>query len=268
MTSEQDCSSLLISGFLRQYKHYTKLKKIKIKDLIELFYLIPIDNSAIQEPMIICNDNVLILPTKNLQPSILLINGYIRKQHLIIVPEINNLIYSFYQKMSGKSFVWKINNIDQLLNYYAQYVNSTKSIDSNVYSIKASFQELIPAQQFLNNSSFKFYFKLHPNGTYGNIGKCQIYIVLVSMPSLMDEIHFLYQLFCPELNIYWYSSKHKYRNDTILSLTNDTNSSISLTLLQSLHLKSLTFYCSFDITKIYINSEYKYNLPYYYDLKQ
>eukprot|EP01084_Bolivina_argentea_P162540 282855_1 len=253
-TKAKDDSSLLISGFLRQHTYEKLIDIFKDNNFIHM----STESNENSEP-----PNTISL--KNIEPYILLIDGYIRRQRSwSTIPEINNLIYSFYQKMNGKSFVWKVNNITELL-----HKTKTKSIESDIYSINVSFEDAIPFQ-FLNATPFKFYLSLKRKRTspkIKNIAKFTIFIRLVSMPHIIEYISFIYQLYCPQLNNYWSNCKQSDKDSLNISLSNDTaQKNISIKHMRSLNLNSLTFYFSFDI--IYApKQKYKhlYNTDYFYN---
>ena len=232
----------LIDGFVRKYYNTSKNISvfIDIIVLIRTFYYDP--NILYPKPMDVdnikdcnlsssdeslqnidsndCKNNKDI--TKGIDPSELLIFGYIRNESFtfnlfnLFSIEIIELICDFYQRMNGTSFVWSITNNKNVLNKMLNSNTSYKGFESDVFEIrpiihsdgeqnktdnrlstnKVSF--ISNRHHFeLNNLSLKWYLKLYPNGpNQESRNQFDLEIILVSLPSILVNILFIYQIYC------------------------------------------------------------------------
>ncbi len=169
-SEDEDQARLLIDGYLRVQPQLSQESALlDITKLIHLFFYIPgivtldpiLTRSATPEPMQIDDTNELTANTNktdsdtlkkantnldkllnSMEPSVLLIDGYIREltdsNNLSPSDLILDLIQSFYRKMKGTTFVWEITDEKKLLTKILSSNKNTanhnnKSFDSDVF---------------------------------------------------------------------------------------------------------------------------------------
>lgn len=240
-----------------------------------------------------------------IDPSELLIIGYIRTNNSKITTEIAELICDFYFRMNSQSFVWKITNQKRLLTKILNTTANNTGFESDVFSIQPKinyntdpssssnhaplpFSRSLSASHIeLDNLSLKWYLKLYPSLN----GQFEIEIILISLPSILKNILFIYQIYCHELSSFWSSQMtfndtdetRKYISPSLANSNHDPNSLASILYLDEINkqtLDSLTFFCNFDIIRVGMSKggsssrsrerrsrrlEYKYNPRYYFD---
>ena len=140
----------------------------------------------------------------------------------------------------------------------------------------------------IKNISLNYHLRVYPNGKESNsLGKLQLYLALVSMPSILDNIQLLYQIYCPQLAVYWTSVAHHDHGDTEYIHLQSMSNNISLNDVQLLHgldkkLDELIFMCTIDLVQVQVSGRNigsgfgsnrhsrggRYNPTYYFNAKQ
>eukprot|EP01083_Nonionella_stella_P067865 179779_1 len=303
---EEEDGLLLVIGFIKQTcKSSLLLTFPPIIEQIQLFYDAVEEQSTIHDPtpppqaMDIIHEARHPLKRRNsIEPSIRLIHGYIRtRSEYSLSSVISDLIYSFYTKMNGTSFVWRIDNKSKLLSKLlsANDLNHVMHFDSDVFEVTSPIrtkQQSSPCNycsimngccshcKRVTRLSLKYYLAIFPNGTdLDTRGEFQLKLNLVSIPSILQSIRFIYSIHCHQLNSSWCSSAHHNRvegkittcDESVRLMTNDIKA-----LYEVHHMDALTFYITLDIVRLKLKNDNKskpqckigYNPRHYFDDKQ
>ncbi len=71
---------------------------------------------------------------------------------------------------------------------------------------------------------------------FDSLGHIELELILVSLPSILESVSFIYQVYCDELSLYW-SSQLEFNNDeTRHCLSESINGSSSISLLNDLQI--------------------------------
>ena len=135
--------------------------------------------------------NRIIRANKSMEPTVLLVDGYIREQsqilNLSITIVISDIIQQFYQKMKGTTFVWHITNKKSKL--------LTKILQSTQQGLARSSSILGQSQPYYDSDLFSVQTNLkNPSEDVSSCSFCDP-VNATKIIGTLSIIHYIYTLF-------------------------------------------------------------------------